>query len=678
MSWIEKCYTRLLIDSHISDLDPVFMSKFDPDKYLRMVKLSGVKSAMIYACDHNGNCYYPTECGHRHANAGDRDIFGETVRKIKDAGIVPVAYYTLIYHNDSARRLPECNMHNINGCSRHGRYLFTCPNHRAAREFFKNQIREILAYPVEGIFLDMTFWPLVCCCSGCRDEYRRRTGKEIPETIDWNDPEWVAFQRFREDSMSEFAAEMSDVVHSLRDGVTVTHQFSPVLAGWRLGQSAGIAAASDYASGDFYGGSLQQRFAVKVFDAYTQNRPFEFMTSRCETLFEHTSTKSDDELYLSALTTFANAGACFFIDAINPDGTLEEKFYRRLAEITKRLEPFRKTLTFHQPRTVSDVGIYFSLRSCIDHSIDKVALKEFRDQYTEMVQLANPVLGESLGFAKMLNRCGIPFKVAVDTATSYPFRTMIVPNARTLDENEIARLREFVSSGGTLIATGFTSLDENSTNFALADLFGVDYTGENISGLAYIRHRSGSLVSFRGITPKVSLRPGAEAEAWLTLPYYSPGDPDIYASIHSDPPGCDTDSPMVVVNRFGSGRCVYIAAPVAIADQNSQREFLAELLAPVLPDRSIRCSNLPVTAEITLLESINGNSSFIAVVDVPRELPGTPASDIGFSLKTEKTPVELIRISNGENMKFTCADGVLSWHLPRLVHGEMFEIKWGE
>ena len=680
MSWIEKCYTRLLIDNHITDLDPLFMSRFDPREYLRMVKLSGVESSMIYACDHNGNCYYPTRCGHRHAGIGERDIFGETVDLIRNAGIVPIAYYTLIYHNDSARRLPECRVRDINGLDRNGRYRFTCPNHRAAREFFKRQIAEVLAYPVAGIFLDMTYWPRICCCPGCRDEFRRRTGREIPETIDWSDPEWVAFQRFREESMSGFAAEMSGFVRSVRPDVTVTHQFSPVLAGWRLGQSSGIAAASDYASGDFYGGSLQQRFAVKVFDAYTRNRPFEFMTSRCVSLRDHTSTKSDDELFLSALTTFANGGASFFIDAIDPDGTLEEKFYRRLSAVTKRLAPFRAALERCRPRAAADVGIYFSMRSCVDRRFDGVPLRDFQDKFTEMGPHVDPVLEEALGFAKMLNRRGTPFKVAVDATTELSFRTLIVPNAGWLDAEETARLRGFVAAGGTLIATGFTSLFDPSGagggNFALAELFGADYAGKDVSDVFYIRDRAGNCVSCRGTAPLVTLRGGAEALARLTLPYYPPHDPEVYASIHSDPPGRDTDSPTVILNRFGRGRCVYIAPQVAAIDQYSQREYLEALLAPYLPENVVRCENRPVTAELTLLESDGGGSTFVAVVDVQHDLPNVPAADLGFSLKTDKVPESVIRVSDGKKMKFACSGGVLSWRLGKLENGEMFEIEW--
>ena len=205
MSWIETCYSRLLIDNHITDLKPEYMSRFDPQEYVRLVKLSGVESAMVYACDHNGNCYYPTQCGHIHRGLRGRDGFGETVRGLKAAGIVPIAYYTVNYHNDSAQRFPECAMRDINGQTHSGRYHFSCPNQPRILEFYKRQITEILRYPVEGIFIDMTFWPMICCCDACRAKFRRVSGMEIPWKIDWKDSQWLAFQHFREDSLADFA-----------------------------------------------------------------------------------------------------------------------------------------------------------------------------------------------------------------------------------------------------------------------------------------------------------------------------------------------------------------------------------------------------------------------------------------------------------------------------------------
>ena len=105
--WYKRCYARLLIDNHITEDDPSFMAKFDPVQYVAMAKKAGIDAAMVYATCHNGNCYYPTAVGHMHANLAGRDIFGETVDLLRSEGIVPVAYYTTIYHNHSAKTHPE-------------------------------------------------------------------------------------------------------------------------------------------------------------------------------------------------------------------------------------------------------------------------------------------------------------------------------------------------------------------------------------------------------------------------------------------------------------------------------------------------------------------------------------------------------------------------------------------
>ena len=194
MKWMKKCYSRLLIDNHITDLKPEFMRRFDPAEYVRMVKTAGVDSAMIYAGCHNGNCYYPTKVGHMHANLDGRDIFGETVAGINAAGITPIAYYTIVFHNDSAKNHQAWRMQDVNGKQSDGRYWYSCINNPDYVNFVKQQLSEISVYPVAGIFIDMTFWPLVCHCQNCRSKYRAENGREIPLTIDWSNPDFSAKQ----------------------------------------------------------------------------------------------------------------------------------------------------------------------------------------------------------------------------------------------------------------------------------------------------------------------------------------------------------------------------------------------------------------------------------------------------------------------------------------------------
>ncbi len=681
MKWIKKCYSRLLIDNHITDILPRFMAKFDPEEYVRMVRLSGAEASMIYACDHNGNCYYLTKVGHMHGNLHGHDLFGETVSGLKDAGIVPVAYYTAIYHNDSAFRFPECRMRDILGRDHDGRYHYCCPNAERAVEFYERQIGEILAYPVEGIFIDMTFWPMVCCCDACRTKYRKETGGEIPETIDWENPEWVRFQRFRERSMTAFAERLSAFVRKQRPDVTVTHQFSPVLHGWHLGQSSGIAGASDYASGDFYGGVLQQRLGVKVFDAYSTRKPFEFMTSRCETLYDHTSTKSDDDLFLHALTTLANGGAYFFIDAINPDGTLEKTFYDRLAAISSKLKPFEKRIQSLQATLRAEVGVYFSMNSCVDESLNHRNLRELSDSRGNMARRENAVLDEILGTAEVLTRCHIPYRIVTDrTGDFHPLKAVIVNNAAYLSETECGRLREFVRNGGTLLATGRTSLFDpdggGGKEFALADVFGISCSGQRSDGTNYLSFGN-CLISSEDKAPLAIAGSRTKILGKVVLPDFPVNDPVRYASIHSNPPGRETVFAGLTEHSFGKGLCVYLFSGLFGRRFHSQRTFGEELFRKYLPVFLETSESLPGSAEVTLLESADDNTLVFTIVNSQTETPPVPLHDIALVLRLPDgfSVGALVRVSDGKPHPFRQTGNRLAFSVPLIRYAEFFELK---
>ena len=673
MKWHEKLYSRMLIDNHITDCDSSYMTGFSSEVYVDMIKRSGVESSMVYSCDHNGNCYYPTKVGHTHRGIGDRDIFGDTVSLLRKNNISPIAYYTILYHNDSAKRLPQARMRDIKGLERNGRYRFTCPNSPDAREFFKSQIQEVLSYDVDGIFIDMTFWPMVCQCENCRKMY----GKDIPQIIDWSDPVWVTFQRFREDSIAAFAMELTNFCKKVKPGISVTHQFSPVLHGWFLGQSSGIAAASDYASGDFYGGKLQQRLGAKVFAAYSKHQPYEFMTSRCVSLSDHTSTKSDEELYIHALTTLANAGAFFFIDAINPDGTLDRRFYDRLGNVVGKLEPYKSFIEKHHPHLDAEVGLYFSMSSCVDDSLNGVELSSFSDKRTNMDFRHNVILDEVLGTAEILTKMHVPYEIITDSTDDISkFKTIIVNNAKFMTSQECERLRSFCSEGGTLIATGKTSLCDrfgnSSGNFALADLFGVNYSGKDTGKISYTQTADEFILS--NINAPLVTSCGAEVLARINMPDFPCDDPDNYASIHSNPPGKEaSDFAAVSENIYGNGKAVYIAGSFMLLRQHSQQTFSAGLLKRYLPQFVVSSENLPGSAEITRMKSCDGKTVLAGVVNYQEELPNIPLYNVKITFALDYVPSSVKRASDGKACRFSvCGDDTVI-EIDRLDDGEIFE-----
>ena len=674
MAWYERCYSRLLIDNHITDLREEYMGRFSPEEYVRLVKQSGVEASMVYACDHNGNCYYPSKTGHVHGGLKGRDIFGETTALLRKEGIAPIAYYTVTYHRDCAEQLPHTSIRSATGSSRQGRYKFTCPNQRDAVEFYKREIAEVLQYDLDGIFLDMTFWPKVCCCDACR----RKFGRPIPETIDWDNSEWVAFQRFREESLAEFAQELTDFVRKTRPGISVTHQFSPVLHGWYMGQTTAIAEASDYSSGDFYGGKLQHRFGAKVFDAFTSHRPFEFMTSRCVNLYDHTSTKSDDELFFSALTSLANGGAYFFIDAISPDGTLHEPFYHRLHAINEKLHPYKDVVAQARAFLEAKVGIYFSLNSCVNREGNGVSLvKMDSESSSNMVVRRNSVNEEMMGLSELLTKLHVPYKVITEREkdlSSYEVIFLCQGDYLTVEEYE--RLRGFVRDGGLLFATGGASLHNHqggaNGDFVLADVFGIHFTGNYSPEITYTGEE---LISSKGKVPLVQTDKGTKKCAFLTFPDFPVGDTDNYASIHSNPPGSKPSSfPAITLHEFGKGRCYWMAAPILQSRHYTQQAFMKKLCSEFLP-LFVEAENLPGSTEVTLLKAQDGSKHLLCLVNYQDELPVIPLHDIRLKVHLDFMPKCIRSISNGAVVPFAIVNGIVVFSLAKLEEGEFFWIE---
>ena len=672
MKWFEKCYARLLVDNHITDQDPSFMGRFDPEEYARMAQLGGTESSMVYSCDHNGNCYFPTRVGHMHQGLHGRDIFGETVAALRRRGIVPIAYYTVVYHNHSARACPGSEQVNVLGQIPPSRYKTTCLNCRESLEFYKKELEQVVDYPVEGLFIDMTFWSKFCYCGNCRRKFRERYGAELPEVMDWSDPLWRQFIRFRQESVAEFAAELTKSVRARRPDISVVHQFAGMGAMLSYGQTGMMMQSSDYASGDFYGDREQQRMGVKMFDAYTVNAPYEYMTSRCVNLHDHTSTKSDDELLVHALTTLTSGGAYFFIDAINPDGTLVEAFYRRLGAINRRLAPYRRMIAEHRPRLEADVAVYFSPAMAAEPVLNGTHMKDYGTQKIMDAGIRNSV-AEAAGACQALNRLHVPYKVVCENTSELgAYKVIIMTSAADLTETERDRLRRYVQEGGTLIATSRSSLVED--NFALADVFGIDYAGKDSPKVCYISRPDGELVSANRPAPYACPRAGTSVLARLNIPVFPPFDTERYASIHSNPPGKDTEYPAWTEHAFGKGKCIWIATNVFGINCASQQEFCCNMLRRYLPEEHVVVNGdeLHQALEVTLLRGADGEL-LVAAVNYPKEYPVIPLCDITLRLRLPGgKPVGLTRASDGAGEPFSYADGVTEIHLDRLHYGEIW------
>jgi len=673
--WFEESYRRNLVDMHIPDWDERFLSEFDPQRYVEMLTLANVTSAMVYANSHVGNCYWPTKTGHMHKGLKGRDILGEIIDLCHQRNMDVIVYYSLIFNNWAYQNHSDWRIITIDGreAGENSRYGVCCPN-SPYRDFALAQIEELCkSYEFEGIFFDMTFWPAVCYCPHCRKRYALEVGGEPPTMIDWEDPKWVKFQRKREEWLTEFASLATSTVKRIRPEVTVEHQSSTCPANWQYGVTEELARQSDYLGGDFYGGSLQESFICKLFYNLTENMPFEFMTSRCPNLRDHTTIKSKELLKAQAYSTLTNSGAFLFIDAIDPVGTLNKSIYEEMGEIFRETKRYEK---YSGGRLCQDIGIYFSFESKIDLADNGRKVSESSGKM--------PHLRAALGASKCLLSCHIPFGVItrknLEDLSSY--QVIILANVLMMDEEEAEALRKFVASGGSLYVSKYSSLmtkeGEKKEDFLLSDVLGISYLRETKEEVTYISPEEGGKKLFAGYSAryplaisasqlKVKAREKAKALATIALPYTDPRDTARFASIHSNPPGIPTDYPSIVLNEYGKGKALYVATDLESVEQDAHRLIFTNLIKMLSSKPFSFEADAPESVEITLFHQEDKNRYLINLLNFQAELPNIPIEGMKIRIRLDKKePKRLMKLPGERELAYEVKGGYVHFVVPNL------------
>ncbi len=234
-AWPGGTYRRLLMDTHVPEWDPAFLASYDPADYVRSAAGADFQSIMQYANSHVGLCLWPTKIGQQHAALKGRDFFGDTVRECHRRNLRVIAYYSLIFDIWAYQNHPDWRIiaaDGSNGYHNH-RAGVVCPNSPYSQHA-QAVLNELIGmYNIDGIFLDMTFWPAVCYCPHCEARFSvEQGGKPLPRIVDWNDPNWRTFQASRQAWILGFAKDITRTIKHARP-ITVTHQYSTIFHDWR-------------------------------------------------------------------------------------------------------------------------------------------------------------------------------------------------------------------------------------------------------------------------------------------------------------------------------------------------------------------------------------------------------------------------------------------------------------
>jgi hypothetical protein len=679
--WYETAYRRAVIDMHIPDWDEAFLSRFDADQYVDMLVKSRAQSIVTYGQSHVGLFNYPTKVGQQHRGLKGRNILGEIIERCHAHDIAVVIYTSLIFDRWAADNHPQWRMvtHDGKPQGEGGRHGVLCPN-SPYREYVRAFAEEICRlFEFEGMRFDMTFWPSLCFCSHCQKRFADEVGGDIPRSIDWQNERWVAFARRREAWLAEFAAISTDTVHKLKPEATVEHQSSTYPLNWQFGVGPALVSRNDFLQGDFYGDSLQGSFVRKLLEDLTPNRPFGYETSFSVELRDHTGMKSEALLEAKASAAIADAAAFVFIDAIDPIGTLNPNVHERMGRVFDRLMPYYPHLGGTR---VEDIGIYYSLESKFSFhpSGRNVAQPDTSDAHTS----------SSMQASRRLIGAHVPFGVITkkSLARVAEIKLLILSSVNMMDEEEVVAIREWVRGGGTLLASGGTSLVDKQgrtqNDFMLADVFGVSlvkaawhdqehYVAPTALGQKlFAGFSTGHPPFVAGPVMEVRPREGAEVFATTTWPWPAP-DRSKFASIHSNPPWKTSEQPEIVINRFGKGRAVYTSSLIENVEGLSATYLgLVQMLAGAFRFEA----EAPAVVEMTAFHQPDRHRYVVSLVNFQKDLPNIPIDGITVRARLSPQSVRrIVRLPDSATVEHQLHGGEIRFPVGRLETLAMFALE---
>lgn len=689
--WYRRAYRRAVVDQHITDHDPRFLSQFDAAAYVEMLRLCGAQSAVIYAHSHVGLCFYPSAVGQVHGAVGQRDLFGEVIAQARAAGIFAVAYLSAIYDTAAYRAHADWRIRDSAGAeaAAHSRYGICCPN-APYRDYIAALGAEVVSrYPVDGVRFDMTFWPAVCYCPHCRARFAAETGGELPETVNWHDPAWTRFQRRREAWLTDFAAHLTGAVRAANPGVSVEHQSSVYAFNWRFGVTADLAEHSDFLQGDFYGDRLQGSVARKLFHNLSRGLPCGFETCVSVDLGNYTVLKSEALLNAKAAAALADGCAFVFIDSLDPVGTLNRAAYERMGRVFEQVSGYQACVAEEggSAELAQDVAVYLSTESKCDFGDNG---KPASGGAWSSGQ--GPHLDALVSACRTLQESHVPFGVITrrDLDRLARHQVIILPNVLMMSHEEAEAFRQYVRGGGKLYASRWTSLvtsdGERQPDFMLADVLGVSWQGETEEGFTYMAPVPGHEGLFEGYDalhppgltmPQMLLRAheGATVLSTLTLPYTNPADPERFASIHNNPPGRATQSPSLVLNRFSAGQALYAAGDLESMD--AHREVFLRLVRLLAGPFSFEVE-APGCVEVTALRQPARGRILLSLVNFQKDLPNLPVHGIRVKLRPgDAKPGRLVLLPEGTEWPFTLEGDAVCFTAPVLETLLMFGLEVG-
>ncbi|MDD5728300.1 MAG: beta-galactosidase trimerization domain-containing protein [Victivallales bacterium] len=565
----------IFFDFHTMPACPDVGKKFDFDMITDKIKECGVDYIVFPARCNLGMAYYNTKAGIRHPSL-QYDLWGKLSEACLQKGIAISAYINVGLSHEEGLRHRDWTTVNPEGYAYQPPHLShwfrrMCYNSPYAEHLLQMITEVAVNYPTAGFFFDC-FTIAPCIGSECIREMKERG-------IDYTDP--GELWNFAHMSQLRLQTRIAETIKNINPDLLVYFN-GP---GFREQENQGSYLEYECLPTGGWGYD-----SLPVYARYARNlgKPILNMTGRFhESWGDFGGIRTEASLEYDCINGIANCMRTTIGDHFHPRGDINYPTFDLIRNIYGRLQQLEPWIEGAKPLT--DIAVI------APENAFSPGHKSCREK-----QLA------VRGLVRALCELKYQFDVLDVTQDFSAYKLLILPDQVMLKGELATRMKKYVQTGGAVISSAWSGLDESGKNFALK-AWGLDFAGDSPYDPAYMELSETGLADGFPDMPVtlyepgtvVKVREGTQVLAEITVPYYNRKFDGEHAFLYL-PPDKKSGEPALTRN----GNIVHFSHPFALTyykhAQVPMKNLLRNIIGQLLPKPIVKVKNLPSFARVTV------------------------------------------------------------------------------
>ncbi|MDD3926498.1 MAG: beta-galactosidase trimerization domain-containing protein [bacterium] len=687
MNWWKKEPLRIIEICNGHNLDTV-----SGKELLEAVKNLGGNVQHFHCMDTAGGLddrrfFFKTEA----AAVDNPDLLGEYIPMAREAGIRVIVYFNVHwYTRDFGQQHPNWVQLRENGEPIDDVYATgtSCCINSPYRDWVFQVVRDLCKYDIDGIFYDgPIFFHNTCYCEACKQQFRERTGQEMPLKSDYENVLWKELLAFQSDSIQRFLTDTDKIIKEANPEILLCMNGNTPSPNWATGRdNRKIARSSDIlgAEGGFMSHDLNQvslykpGVTAKLLEAQAKERPLIVFDCAGWKLWSW-YLLPEAEIRLLLAQTVAH-GANYWL-AVLPDDINQPEM--------DGVVSFGKTVAdnpgaFLKSKSLAKTAMVWPAQTMEYYNGSSVPVSDFTDKMDR--QGIGNVNEEFHGLYEALVRAQTPFDLIDDASTAdlSGYQLIILPNAACMSAADTEALRQYVAQGGNLAGTFESSLYDQEgrrqDDFQLADVFGISFSGNILGPMEwdYIQASdSQSTLLLGGINKKYLPAPRYGIEVTTTSGRAILNYCKKLKGRYDNTPQL-SPHPFLIENTYGQGKAVYIAGTFGGSLWNFHFPEYLKLIRNICDQRSDRQVGIPECPWVEISLRQRGEQIYLHLINRTSG-PKRPITYIhplqDMKIELFGMPVKSVRaIRSGQDLQIEKHEGKVKLVLPKLEDYEIIEI----